>query len=448
MNKNLHDIDDLFRDSLEFQEIMPSSSVRDKLRASLDKADAESYKKRLLLWKRMAIVLVAILLAVALFESGILTSRSERSNRIYAVEKATQAATRNKKIERNETRAVDQQNVDPVALPGNNLLDLNSSKPGNNSSFQGPDEKKSNYEVESSNTYIPGDKPIKTEREYDAFSLIRKNSPSISVTRKSFYPQVGGYSFLQQQKILENQNKHRIGFRPHWLISGMFAYEAAGYKLDSDLPNEITNIKHREVHEPSFSGGVLITRQLTIDWGLQSGLLYSKTNIGIAAQKIYAFQDPAGDLAYKYITSSGYAFIKPQTGSPPSFGDSVIATEGKHTIHYVTVPLTIKYRAGKNKFSFVPGVGIEANFLTGTRVETEIQTPSGNEMVFFDNLHGAKSFYWSLAADAEVRYHLNNKTMLSFQPSFHHSISPITENNIVETFPYSFRWGVGLTIKP
>jgi len=52
-----------------------------------------------------------------------------------------------------------------------------------------------------------------------------------------------------------------------------------------------------------------------------------------------------------------------------------------------------------------------------------------------------------VAADAELRYNLNNKTMLSFRPSFHQSISPITENNIVETFPYSFRWGAGLTIK-
>ena len=92
-------------------------------------------------------------------------------------------------------------------------------------------------------------------------------------------------------------------------------------------------------------------------------------------------------------------------------------------------------------------MGIEANFLTDTRVETEIQTPSGNEMVFFNELHGAKSFYWSLTTDAEIRYNLNNRTMLSFRPSFHHAISPSTENNIVETFPYSFRWGVGLTIK-
>jgi len=447
MNKNLHDIDDLFRTLLEFQEITPSPSVRDKLKASLDKADAESYKRRFLLWKRIAIVLVAILFTAAIFESGIFTSRSERSNSIHAVAKAGQVATNNKQIERNANTTADRKNFNPSTLPENDRLDVNSSKSGNNTFIQQPEEKRQDYEHQSPTTYVPSDQHIRTEGEYDAFSLLQINNPSIVTTRKPFYSQVDINSFLQQKKSLENQNKHRIGFRPHWLISGVFAYEAAGYRLDSDLPNEISNIKHREVHEPSYSGGVLVTRQMTIDWGLQSGLLYSKTSIGIAAQKIYAFQDPAGDLAYKYITSSGYAFIKPQTGSPPSFGDSVIATEGKHTIHYVTVPLTIKYRAGKNKFSFIPGVGIEANFLTGTRVETEIQTPSGNEMVFFNELHGAKSFYWSVAADAELRYNLNNKTMLSFRPSFHQSISPITENNIVETFPYSFRWGAGLTIK-
>jgi len=435
MNKNLHDIDDLFRTSLEFQEIIPSPSVRDKLKASLEKADAESYKKSLR-WKRVAVVLGAILFAVAILESEIFTSRSGRSNRMYVVDKADPVATNNKQIERNEN----------MTFPESNRLSLDLFKPLNNTFIQEPDEKKFDYVRESTNTYVPAHQTFRTEKEYEAFSLLNKNNSPVVISHKPFFSKVSGDLPSHQLKQLERQNKNGIGFKSHWLIEGVFAYEAAGYQLDSDLPNEISNIKHREVHEPSYSGGVLITRQLNVRWGLQSGLLFSKTSIGIAAQKIYAFQNPAGDLAYKYITSSGYAFIKPQS-SMPSFGDSATATEGKHTLRYVTVPLTIKYRAGKNKFSFFPGVGIEANFLTDTRVETEIQTPSGNEMVFFNELHGAKSFYWSLTTDAEIRYNLNNRTMLSFRPSFHHAISPSTENNIVETFPYSFRWGVGLTIK-
>src|SRR5262245_6572425 len=111
MNKNLHDIDDFFLTALEFQEIIPSPSVSDKLKASLDKADAEYFKKRFLLWKKMAIVLVVLLFVLAILESGILTSRSEKSNRAHAVEQADPAAKNNKPIEKNEVAADDKRNV-------------------------------------------------------------------------------------------------------------------------------------------------------------------------------------------------------------------------------------------------------------------------------------------------------------------------------------------------
>ena len=456
MNKNLRDIDELFRSPLQFYEEIPSNFARDKLFASLDQADAESYKRRFRAWKRTAIALCFLLLGFVLYETGIMNTRRENLEKESAIEKRNQVSPGKKANEKNDGFSATQI-TDGSAVKLKNNAGL--SKPDDNSNKdagQGGLSTRRQYKSDSmaKETTLTEDPSVVSTRtpktqsqDIYAFTLLQENNPSPSIARKPFNVQIDNDSYLQLLNLLENQNKYRIGFRPHWLVSAVFSYEAAGYRLDSDLPNEISNIKHREVHEPSYSGGLLITRQLTVSWGLQSGLLYSKTNIGLDAQKIYAFQNPAGDVAYKYVTSSGYAYIKPKTGSPPSFGDSVIATEGKHTIDYVTVPLSIKYRAGKNRFSFVPGVSIEANFLTGTRVETEIQTPVNSEMVFFNKLYGAKPFYWSVAADAELRYNLNNKTMISFRPAFHHAISPITENNIVETFPYSFRWGGGLTIK-
>ena len=451
MKKDLHDIDNLFRSSLESYEETPSPYVKERLDAALDKRDAESYKKRFLVWKRAAILLLVLLLGFVLYDAGILWTRPENSEKKHAVEKIMQPAPDRQTNEKTDL-SVTGNKINAPGTHSESPLGNNNASPDKQYKHFSPAEQTSladnpsmlhdnrNTSFTNIQQNIPGE-------DIYAYPFLQKNNPSASISRKPFDPQIDGDAFLKNLTLSENQNKNRIGFRSHWLISAVFSYEAAGYKLDSDLPNEISNIKHREVHEPSYSGGVLITRQLTSHWGLQSGLLYSKIDIGIGPQKIYAFLDPTGDVAYKYVTSSGYAYIKPKNGSPPSFGDSVIATEGKHTFSYLTVPASVKYRAGKDKFSFIPGVGIEANFLTGTRVETEIQTPSNNEMVFFNKLYGAKSFYWSLAADAEIRYNMNSKTMISFRPSFHHSISPITENNIVETFPYSFRWGVGLTFK-
>jgi hypothetical protein len=201
------------------------------------------------------------------------------------------------------------------------------------------------------------------------------------------------------------------------------------------------------VHEPSFSVGMLATRQLKEKWGLQTGLIYSNTAIGISPQKIYALQDPAGDIAYKYITSSGYAYIKPGFGPPPAFGDVLTTTEAKHSLHSLSLPVVIKYTVGKNKFLFIPGAGLEANFITRAKLETEIEYANNRETVFINKLNGAKSFYWSLIADAELRYNTNNKLSFSLRPVFRYAISPITENNVVETFPYSFGAGLGMTYK-
>jgi hypothetical protein len=451
MNKDLHDIDNLFRSSLESYEETPSPYVKERLEAALDKRDAESYKKRFLVWKRSAILLFVLLLGFAIFNAGILLTRPENSEKKHAFEKIMQPAPDSQTNEKTDLSITGNK----INLPwthSEGILVNNKSSSDKQYKHLSPTEQtsladKPSMLYDNRNTSFTNFQQNIPGEDIYAYPLLQKNNPTASITWKAFDPQIDNDAFLKNLAHSENQNKNRIGFRPHWLIGAVFSYEAAGYKLDSDLPNEIRNIKHREVHEPSYSGGVLITRQLTSNWGLQSGLLYSKTEIGIGPQKIYAFLDPTGDVAYKYVTSSGYAYIKPKTGLPPSFGDSVIATEGKHGLSYITVPVSVKYRAGKNKFSFIPGVGIEANFLTGTRVETEIQSPSNKEQVFFNKLYGAKSFYWSLAADAEIRYNMNSKTMISFRPSFHHSISPITENNIVETFPYSFRWGAGLTFK-
>ena len=236
-------------------------------------------------------------------------------------------------------------------------------------------------------------------------------------------------------------------FKPYWTLTGLMTYDRVNYKLDSDLPSNITNIKHGEVHEPSFSVSLLATRQVKEKWGLQTGLIYSNTAIGISPQKIYALQDPAGDIAYKYITSSGYAYIKPGFGSPPAFGDSLITTEAKHSLHSLTVPIVIKYTIRKNGFLFLPGAGIEANFITRAKLETEIEDANNRETVFINKLSGAKSFYWSLVADAELRYSVNKKLSFSVRPVFRYAISPITENNVVETFPYSFGAGLGMTYK-
>ena len=179
----------------------------------------------------------------------------------------------------------------------------------------------------------------------------------------------------------------------------------------------------------------------------QSGILYSNTTIDIAPQKIYAVQSPGGDYAYKYITSAGYGYIRPGFTTAPALGDSLLTSEAEHTLRHITIPLAIKYKIGRGKFSIIPGAGIAANFLTGTKVETEIKNSTDKETVIITRLTGTKNLSWSLTADAEMRYQLNNKMSVNLRPTFRYAISSITRNDDFQTFPYAFGIGLGMTFK-
>lgn len=56
MDKNLHNIDELFNRAYQSYEDEPSATEWEKLSAALDKEDADKYKRKFIGWKRIAVV--------------------------------------------------------------------------------------------------------------------------------------------------------------------------------------------------------------------------------------------------------------------------------------------------------------------------------------------------------------------------------------------------------
>jgi hypothetical protein len=79
MNKDLHNIDDIFNSAHREFEEEPSSDVWNKINAGLDKKDAESYKRRFIGWKRVSILSLLLLAGFILYESGIVKTSSGNS---------------------------------------------------------------------------------------------------------------------------------------------------------------------------------------------------------------------------------------------------------------------------------------------------------------------------------------------------------------------------------
>jgi Outer membrane protein beta-barrel domain len=493
MNKDLHDIDELFRSALDGHEEIPSAAVKSSLDAALDKKDAESYKKRFIGWKRTALLLLLLLAGFALYELVILKQEADHSGQAVAdqkpdavpAEKQRGANLKNPNADNtidiaksNEPDQSDRKTVfGKVGNPENagslnhNIQDKpgqrditapgtieistkNGSKkiyPGNKIAEQNKEAVNDQSNLLTGNTIDNGPIAGKQMKWLERNDVILPKEKINPVALREINPGQQKLSImndfiLKTSKTSPKKDKRTQSFKPFWILAPFASTERAGYRLDSDLPENITGIKHREAHEPSFSTGFLLTRQLKNGWGLQTGLIYSNTQIGISPQKMYALRND-GDIAYKYITSSGFAYIKPGFGNPPAIGDSLSAAEAKHTLQYISVPVVIKYSAGKKKLSVSPGVGVEGNFLSGAKVETEIKDASNLETVTINKLNGTRSFYWSVIADLELQYKVSKKVSIGFRPAFRYALSPITKNNVVETFPYSLGLGLSMKIK-
>lgn len=461
MDKNIHDTDDFFKDAYRQFEEEPSGDVWEKINAGLDRKKTDGKTKKIIAWKRAGIFLLCLFIGIIFFYSGIFKTGSHSGNNVVTQNGAKKSHSHEipaKKVEINndemssakkETAQDEKKETENMGIKKFNDKNITGNPTSIKKQFAIP----ANAVLFNENTkssYKKNESP--QPEKITAIPLSKNNNTGSLFTR--LLNSIGHISLVAiNEFVLKTSNikitkpQKKNSFTSYWLLAAFASFERVNYNLNSDLPGNISGIKHREVHEPSYSGGILATRHLTKHWGLQTGLIYSNTAIGITPQKLYALQDAGGNVAFKYATSSGYAYIKPGLGAPPVIGDSLSTTEGKHTLQFISIPAMVKYSMKKNKFTLAPGAGIEANFVTSAKVETEIEHPSQSEIVFINKLKGAKSFYLSIVADVELRYQLSKKLSASLRPSLRYAISPITKNNVVETFPYSFGTGAGVSLR-
>jgi hypothetical protein len=423
VSKHLHDIDEIFKSAYQHFKEDPTGEVWKKINATLDERDAESLKKRSVKWKRGSLLLLLLLGGLVLYETIIIRRDS-------GITKNNPGAIT--KISSNDSKGASSELKDPIIIGSRKINYFGSGQATNKRDDELKEDPQKYARLFTQQTTpiflaegVKTGDPLSFKEIPAAPSLVLDNSIQ-----------------LKNNSTVQPGHKNSIT----WTYTPFASYEWAQYRIDSDLP-AVNSIKQGTEHELSFSTGILLTGQFTNKWMLQSGIVYSNTTIDIAPQKIYAVQSPGGDYAYKYITSAGYGYIRPGFGASPALGDSLSTAEAEHTLRHITVPFVIKYKVKQGKFSIIPGVGIGANFLTGTRVETEIKNATNKETIIITKLTGTRNFNWSLVADAEMQYQLNNKMSLNVRPAFRYAISSITRNDDFQTFPYAFGIGLGMTFK-
>lgn len=271
-------------------------------------------------------------------------------------------------------------------------------------------------------------------------------NPSLMVMSKTLEP-------FNQQPVSNKKKRHSL-VSPRWSIMAFGGNDWRRYHLDNDADvnnsnnlNEAEEITKREQNQRSFSAGFFATRPLSQQWGVKTGLIYSSISMSIGQQELYAAQDNSGNVAYKYIVSTGYAYVQPGFGLPPAVGDSIQSPAGQHNLHLFSLPLMLTYRFQKNKLAVIPSAGVALNYIAKVTVKTEVKDALNKEVVFINGLNGMRSFYFDLMADINFQYEINRMWSLNLFPTVKYAISPITKNNAVKTFPYSAGVGVGVTYK-
>lgn len=521
MDKNLQNIDDVFNQAYHSFEDEPSAAAWEKLNAALDKEDAEKYKRRFIGWKRIAVILLFLLSAFLIYETGVVIKRKDEKelarkvngtdstfviDNSAATNKEATVGTNTNEQEKNNVPAVSESRVQQESagvlletnekeitatksnkqitiVSGQSETDINTSKikkdnrqlasdktkvtirPGvlaedetgsladNNISKS----KKSNRTVKDNQTAITTGSETDSMRRLvisPITSITRIEIPKPAITdlkiKEPVLPVLNTTAIIAQSK----KKKTSSSFKPYWSATAFASNDWGQYQLDNDVHDNTGNqqdekeeINRREKHEGSYSAGVMVTRQFTKHLGLKTGLVYSNTAIGISPQEMYAAQKTDGSIAYKYITSSGYGFVKPGFGLPPAVGDSIQSTEAQHNLQMISVPLMVSYRFEKKRLSVAPAVGLSANFITSAKVKTEVKDALNKEAVTINGLDGMRNFYTGFIADVNIQYNVNNRWSLNLLPTFKYAITPITQSNVVKTFPYSFNMGAGITYK-
>lgn len=459
MNENLHDIDNYFRTALEEESIDPSHSVWERLDADLSKNEAKEYKRKYSNLKKLAAVFLFMLLSLVLYEvkpKRQLAKLAENTP-VENQKRLNQRGGEGKKLfqdnhsgnnlnkEANfETRV--RQSV--FAQEGTHhtkvfLGQFITKKSGEEIQFRKPILANSE-KAASKKTFIflNTERHLSAENPVSGFFL--KDNFAISDTPD--FKQVT----VSMQTIPSVHKKNPA--KEAWAVKFYVSNDWSNYRLENNTNfsgqnEDIVAVKRREKHEPSMSGGFFVSRKLNNCISLSTGLAFSHSAIVIDPQKVYAVKKPGGDVGYKFNLSSGYTYIQPAFNTNPSVGDSMITSAAQHNLDYLILPVMGQFKKEKKRLGFGIAAGLSLNHLIHAKLKTEISTTGNSEMVSFSKLEGMRNMYLGFIADAPVEYRLSDHFYLSILPSFRYALTPITKDNGVKTFPYSYGLGVGARFK-
>lgn len=507
MDKNLHNIDDLFRKALDEYEEAPSPSVWQNLDRNLDKKKVVSIsqKYKRLKWVAAALLIFSMGMAMYAVHTRMKSKELVRENNLrkkkptgktlqadntVAVTGApatndhvTKGASADTAVVVNNKSATTGQSVRSeralVATEGKKVLEKAGTTTekaeggaGNNKTLETPtapgvatrvenaanrnlpnarlsatqkSAEERDGQAEYSQRFVPGLATVQQPKDN-----LRQAEPGLA--QRNPQQRISLNSSLTANNTSAKTSKQSLNpfKRPALSATVFYSPDLVWARVDADRrrfrEDDRNEIKSKEQIKRASTVGVLVDLNTGKGFSIETGLSLSTMTTGIQPKMIFARPDERGNVKYRFNCFAGYSFVTLKPGMAPVAGDSVTALGATNTLKYVSVPVTLKYNVRKGKLGLHPGVGIAANILTKGKIDAQIAGTAGTEKTTIDHIEGLNKSYLSGLISFGASYNLTNRLSLSVSPVARFALSAINKDAPVKTFLNSFGVAAGITI--
>jgi hypothetical protein len=197
-----------------------------------------------------------------------------------------------------------------------------------------------------------------------------------------------------------------------------------------------------ENSEYSYSTGLLVGYDLNEHMSLSTGCLYSTMAYSKSFSVIYVKYGMDDQLHYIYPMATGNIETPNSNNRILHEGDSVnVNAYCAQSFQLINVPLLFKYRVEKSRFTYYANGGLYLNYVLQEKAKLLIGT---KEPTIINNIDGLKKINYGFIIGAGVQYNFFTRLGIFIEPAFRGSITSITRDIEVKSYPYTFALNGGL----
>ena len=460
-------IDDLFKDYLVTHQVKAPANAWNRLQAELHPASS----RRFIYYTRLAAAAILLLIAfsagyfysefnkpiqeeVAFANEQTLPQKEVQPNDFKPETKINQQITNEKPAssgliaQKNHSTANEKPEKigENVALAQNNNTPTVSEELAETNPVSDQDEKQMNEATviaEQLTDIQPSDKP-KHETQ---------DKPELMSPEMLHNLLVGDQliDFLTEKEPDNDYTVWTVGAR----ITPVYSFRSVsgdGIETPDDLVGE-EYFDNTEEGITTIGGGISLCYNFNDNLSLASGLYVSR--IGLANSSVVAWDDPEGfGGGYKLSSSAGTVTINPRQfemvmiEQPPDVkdsipGDYIVSGNFKQNMDYLEVPFVLNYKVLNRKIA----VNLNGGFSPGILVNNRSYFEVDGQKIQTGTTENLKPMIYNSLLGMSFEFSFSKNLILSIEPTFKYSLSPINSKSGLNYHPYSMSWFTGISYK-